>query len=41
MIVEVGGVIDVHCAIQVPHGLEQVVFQLVSLQGITSIQSST
>ena len=41
MIVEVEGVIDVYCAIQVPHGLEQVVFQLVSLQDITSIQSST
>ena len=41
MILEVGGVIDVYCAIQVPHGLEQVVFQLVSHQGIIPVQSNT
>ena len=41
MIVGVGGVIDVYCAIQVPHGLEQVVIQLVSLQGIVPVQIST
>ena len=41
MILQVGGVIDVYCAIRVPHGLEQVVSQLVSHQGIIPGQSNT